>query len=336
MIHRERKKDLQKIISPRNLDPFCIISLKSRKENPMFQKDHPITLVLLILGIAILFFGTAMAIVLSLSYLKPSLSFGNKIGVIPINGIIKDADTITEQLITFRNDKQIKAIILRINSPGGGVGPSQEIYSETRRTTQVKKVIASLGSLTASGAYYIASAADKIIANPGTLTGSIGVLMEFIRIEELLNKIGVEMQVIKSGEFKDIGSPNRKMTKREREMVMNLLEDIRNQFVTAVSQGRNMPREKVLEIADGSIFSGRQAKEIGLVDRLGNFRDAVDLAKKMANIKGEVKLVYPEKKRRSFLWDLLFRDLVDSIINRIDHTRGLIEYRWNGGFNVSD
>ncbi|MFB0532615.1 MAG: S49 family peptidase, partial [Desulfatiglandales bacterium] len=150
----------------------------------MFQKDHPITLVLLILGIAILFFGTAMAIVLSLSYLKPSLSFGNKIGVIPINGIIKDADTITEQLITFRNDKQIKAIILRINSPGGGVGPSQEIYSETRRTTQVKKVIASLGSLTASGAYYIASAADKIIANPGTLTGSIGVLMEFIRIEE--------------------------------------------------------------------------------------------------------------------------------------------------------
>jgi len=302
----------------------------------MLQKDRPITFVLLILGVAVLFFGTVMAIVLSLSHLTPSLSIGNKIGVIPINGVIKNADAITEQLTTFRNDKRIKAIILRINSPGGGVGPSQEIYSETRRTTQTKRVIASLGSLTASGAYYIASAADEIVATPGTLTGSIGVLMEFIRIEELLNKVGIEMQVIKSGEFKDIGSPNRKMTDREKKMVMTLLEDIRDQFVTAVSKGRNMPREKVLEIADGRIFSGRQAKKIGLVDRLGNFRDAVDLAKKMANIKGEVKLVYPEKKRRSFLWDLLFRDLLDSLINRIDHHYGLLEYRWNGEFSISN
>ena len=302
----------------------------------MLQKDRPITLVLLILGVAILFFGTVMAIVLSFSHLTPSLSFGNKIGVIPINGVIKDADTIIEQLIRFRRDKGIKAIILRIDSPGGGVGPSQEIYSETRRTTQAKKVIASLGSLTASGAYYIAAGADKIVANPGTLTGSIGVLMEFITIEELLKKIGIEMQVIKSGEFKDIGALNRKMTDREREMLRRLLEDIRNQFVTAVAKGRDMPREKVLEIADGRIFSGREAKKIGLVDSLGNFRDAVDLAKTMANIKGEVKLVYPERKRRSILWDLLFKDLIDSIINRIDRHYGLLQYRWNGEFSISN
>ncbi|NVL92017.1 MAG: signal peptide peptidase SppA [Desulfobacterales bacterium] len=302
----------------------------------MLQKDRPITLVLLILGVAILFFGTVMAIVLSFSRLTPSLSFGNKIGVIPINGVIKDADTIIEQLIRFRRDKGIKAIILRIDSPGGGVGPSQEIYSETRRTTQAKKVIASLGSLTASGAYYIAAGADKIVANPGTLTGSIGVLMEFITIEELLKKIGIEMQVIKSGEFKDIGALNRKMTDREREMLRRLLEDIRNQFVTAVAKGRDMPREKVLEIADGRIFSGREAKKIGLVDSLGNFRDAVDLAKTMANIKGEVKLVYPERKRRSILWDLLFKDLIDSIINRIDRHYGLLQYRWNGEFSISN
>lgn len=303
----------------------------------MFQKDHPITLVFFILGIAILFFGTVMAIVLSFSNLTTSLSFGNKIGVIPIHGVIRNSDTIIEQLINFRNDKKIKAIILRINSPGGGVAPSQEIYCETRRTTQKKKVIASLGSLAASGGYYIASAADKIIANPGTLTGSIGVLMEFVRIEELLNKIGIEMQVIKSGEFKDIGSPNRKMTDRERELLENLSEDIRDQFVTAVSIGRNMPREKVLEIADARIFSGRQAKTLGLVDGLGNFRDAVNLAKRMANIKGEVKLVYPEeKKRRSFLWDLLFKNLIDSVINRIDCHYGLLEYRWNGKFNISN
>jgi protease-4 len=302
----------------------------------MPKMDHPITLVLLILGVAILFFGTVMAIVLSLSHGTPTLSFGNKIGVIPINGVIKDADSITEQLIAFRNDRQIKAIILRINSPGGGVGPSQEIYSETRRTTPKKKVIASLGSLSASGAYYIASAADKIVANPGTLTGSIGVLMEFVRIEELLNKIGVEMRVIKSGEFKDIGSPNRKMTDREKKMLMDLLEDIRNQFVTAVSKGRNMPKEKVLEIADGRIFSGSQAKKFGLVDRLGNFHDAVNLAKKMANIKGDIKLVYPEQKKRSFLWDLLLRDLIGAIINSIDRDYGLLEYRWNGGLSISN
>jgi protease-4 len=302
----------------------------------MIKKDRPITIVLVILGIAVLCFGTVMAVVLSLSHRTAFLSFGNKIGVIPVQGAIKDPDKIIEQLIAFREDSQIKAIILKINSPGGGVGPSQEIYSETRRTVKTKNVIASFGSLGASGAYYIASAADKIVANPGTLTGSIGVLMEFIRVEELLKKIGIEMEVIKSGEFKDIGSPNREMTESERRMLTNLIEDIRNQFVTAVAQGRNMPRKKVLEIADGRIFSGRQAKELGLVDYLGNFQDAVNIAKRIAKIKGEVTLVYPETKRRSLLWDYLFKDFADYIINRIERHSGLLEYRWNGRFAFSD
>ncbi|MBE9574689.1 MAG: signal peptide peptidase SppA [Proteobacteria bacterium] len=302
----------------------------------MAKTNRPITLVLIILGIAILSFGTLMAIVLSLSHSTLTLSLSNKIGVIPINGVIKDADAITEQLIAFRNDKQIKAIILRINSPGGGVGPSQEIYSETRRTTKTKKVVASLGSVAASGGYYVASAADSVVANPGTLTGSIGVLMEFVRFEELLKKIGVEMQVIKSGKFKDIGSPNRKMTKEEREILTRLIKDIRNQFVTAVSQGRNMPEEKVLELADGRVFSGREAKRLGLVDSLGNFQDAVNVAKRMAHIRGKVKLVYPVKKRRSLLWNLLFKDLFDALMNRLDRPSGLLEYRWNGDLSVSD
>jgi protease-4 len=301
----------------------------------MAKTKRPIIVVLIILGVAILFFGTLMAIVLSLSGYSPVLSFTNKIGVVPINGIIRDADTIIEQMIAFRNDRQIKAIILRIDSPGGGVGPSQEIYSETRRTSRTKKVVASLGSVAASGGYYVASAADSIVANPGTLTGSIGVLMEFVRVEELLKKIGVEMQVIKSGEFKDIGSPNRKMTHKEKEMLLTLLEDIRNQFVTAVSQGRNMPEEAVLALADGRIFSGRQAKDLGLVDSLGNFRDAVSVAKRLAHIKGEVKLVYPQKRRRSFLWDLLFRDLTEAVLDRIDRPLGFLDYRWNGNPDLS-
>lgn len=302
----------------------------------MIKKNRPITVVLAILGIAILCFGTVMAIVLSFSHGAPFLSFGDKIGVIPIQGAIKDPDKILEQLIAFRRDKQIKGIILKINSPGGGVGPSQEIYNETRRTTKTKNVVAAIGSIGASGAYYIASAADKIIANPGTLTGSIGVIMEFIRVEELLKKIGIEMEVIKSGEFKDMGSPNREMTERERRMLKNLIEDIRNQFVTAVAQGRDMPREKVLEIADGRIFSGREAKELGLVDYLGNFQDAVNIAKRMAKIKGEVTLIYPETKRRSLLWDYLFKDFADYFIARIERHSGLLEYRWNGRFVVSD
>jgi protease-4 len=301
----------------------------------MLKKDRPITSVLIILGIAVLFFGTVMAIVLSFSHITPSLSFSSKMGVIPIQGKIQDPDRIIDQLIAFRRDDQIKAIILKINSPGGGVGPSQEIYTETRRTAQKKKVVASLGSLAASGAYYIASAADKIIANPGTLTGSIGVLMEFIRVEELLEKIGIEMEVIKSGEFKDIGSPNRKMTDREKTMLMNLIEDIRDQFVTAVAQGRKMPKEKALALADGRIFSGREAKELGLVDHLGNFQDAVNLAKRMANIKGEVRLVYPERKTRSLLWDFLLKDFADYIVNKIERPSGLLEYRWNGEFAAS-
>ena len=197
-------------------------------------------------------------------------------------------------------------------------------------------MVASLGSVAASGGYYVASAADSVVANPGTLTGSIGVLMEFVRFEELLKKIGVEMQVIKSGEFKDIGSPNRKMTKEEREILTRLLEDIRNQFVTAVSQGRNMPEEKVLELADGRVFSGREAKRLGLVDSLGNFQDAVNVAKRMAHIRGKVKLVYPVKKRRSLLWDLLFKDLFDALMSRLDRPSGLLEYRWNGNVGVFD
>lgn len=302
----------------------------------MSKKNRPITLVLVILGIAVLCFGTVMAIVLSFSHETSLFSFGDKIGVIPIEGVINNPDTIVDQLIAFRKDSRIKAIILKINSPGGGVAPSQEIYSETRRTAKTKNVVASFGSLGASGAYYIASAADKIVANPGTLTGSIGVLMEFIRVEELFKKIGIEMEVIKSGEFKDIGSPNREMTESEKRLLKNLIEDIRNQFVTAVAQGRNMPRERVFELADGRIFSGREAKELGLVDYLGNFQDAVNIAKQVAEIKGEVRLIYPEKKRRSFILDYLFKDIAEHIINRIERHSGLFEYRWNGKFEFSD
>ena len=262
--------------------------------------------------------------------LSSGLTFGDKIGVIPIEGPIMESGPIVKQLIHFKKDSGIKAIILRIDSPGGGVGPSQEIYREVRKTIKTKKVIASMGSVAASGGYYIASAANKIVANPGTLTGSIGVIMEFVQLQDLLKKIGVSLEVLKSGEFKDIGSPHRKMSERDKELIQGLIADIQNQFVSAVARGRSLSTEKVEKIADGRILSGAKAKELGLVDVLGNFQDAVELAKKMTGIKGEAELVYP-KRKASRLWDIILQNTVESFYGAIKNTlKTHIEYRWTG------
>ena len=295
----------------------------------MSGKKRPILIVLVILGIAVLFLGGIMALILNFFGPSSSLSFGDKIGVIPLEGPILDSGPILTQLIKFRKDDGIKAIILRIDSPGGGVGPSQEIYREVRRTIETKKVIASLGSLAASGGYYVASASNKIVANPGTITGSIGVIMEFLRLENLLKKIGVSFEVLKSGEFKDLGSPHREMSEREKALIMALIKDVQKQFVDAVARGRGMSEAEVMKIADGRIFSGAQAKELGLVDSLGNFQDAVQLAKEIAEIKGEATMVYPEKPRVR-LWDLFFRDATEAIINALKDNLGGIGYRWRG------
>ena len=175
----------------------------------------------------------------------------------------------------------------------------------------------------------MASASNKIVANPGTLTGSIGVIMEFVRIEDLLKKVGVNLEVLKSGEFKDIGSPHRKMTQKEKALIIALISDVQRQFVEAVAQGRGLSIEAVMEVADGRIFSGAQAKELGLVDVLGNFQDAVLLAKEIAGIKGEATIVYPEKPRLR-LWDLIFQDATRALIRDLRDNLGGIGYRWDG------
>lgn len=296
----------------------------------MSVKKHPILTVLIILGITVLLLGTVMIIILRIFGPSSDLSFGDRIGVIPIEGSITDPEPIVSQLVNFRKNRRIKAIILRINSPGGGVGPSQEIYREVRKTIKTKKVITSMGSLAASGGYYIASATNKIVANPGTITGSISVIMEFIQLEDLLKKVGVSLEVLKSGEFKDIGSPHRKMSEREKELIKDLISDIQKQFVNAVARGRGLSEEKVQEIADGRIFSGAQAKELGLVDLLGNFQDAVDLAKKMTGIKGDATLVYPKREKLK-LWDFIFQDITKACYNAfMNYLNTSIEYRWEG------
>ncbi|HOP46836.1 MAG TPA: signal peptide peptidase SppA [Desulfobacteraceae bacterium] len=293
----------------------------------MAGKKHPILTVLIILtGIAIVL-GVVMFVISGISATSSKFSFKEKVGVISIEGTISQSRKITSQLAKFRKDNQIKAIVLRIDSPGGQVGPTQEIFREIQKIVQSKKVIASLGSVAASGGYYIAAAADKIVAAPGTITGSIGVIMQFIRIEDLLKKIGIDFETLKSGEFKDIGSPGRELTERDREILNAVIQDIQRQFVEGVAIGRNLDLEKVREIADGRIFSGAQARELGLVDELGNFEDAVEIAKELAGIKGEVTLVYPEKDTLD-LWNLFLDATGKSLIKLLQNIKPQVEYRW--------
>jgi len=231
----------------------------------------------------------------------------DKVAVIRVEGVILDAQTTVGDLKKFSESPSVKAIVLRIDSPGGGVVPSQEIYDAVRRirAKQSKTIVASMGSVAASGGYYIAVATDRIMANPGTLTGSIGVIMELANVEGLLKKIGVESVVVKSGEHKDLGSPFRQMNEQDRRILQSVMDDVHAQFIEAVAEGRSLKVTDVKLLADGRIFTGRQAKDQKLVDELGNLDDAVKLAAELAGIEGEPKVVEP---RRRFS----IRELLDS------------------------
>lgn len=231
---------------------------------------------------------------------------GSKVALITVEGVILDSKEIIDQLEKYRTNPSVKAIVLRINSPGGGVAPSQEIYEEILKTRQVNKkpVVASMGSVAASGGYYVASAADLILANPGSITGSIGVLLQVPNISGLLQKIGVKSVVVKSGQHKDLASPTREMTDAERQILQGMLDDVHNQFIDVVAEGRQINRKKVEAMADGRIFSGREAQSLGLVDHLGNLQDAIDRAGTLAGIRGKPTVIQ-ERKRGFFLLDLL-------------------------------
>jgi protease-4 len=245
------------------------------------------------------------------------LARGERVGVISVSGMISDSESTIEQLKKFVKDDSVKAIVLRINSPGGGVAPSQEIYEEVKKARAKKPILSSLGALAASGGYYIACATQRVYANPGTITGSIGVIMPFMNVKDLVEKLGVKGMTVKSGAFKDMGSPLRDMTPGERELLQGVVDNVHLQFVNAVADGRNLDREDVLRIADGRIFTGEQAKGLGLVDVLGNLEDAISDAGKIGKISGEPKVVTSPKKKISFL-ELLreeTRSLIDEKIS---------------------
>ncbi len=256
--------------------------------------------------------GLGALILINLLFPDLDLSTDDRIALIRVEGVILDSQTTIGELKRFSENPSVKAIVIRIDSPGGGVVPSQEIYNAVKRVRSKhnKAVIASMGSVAASGGYYIAAATDRIVANPGTLTGSIGVIMETANVEGLLQKIGVEGVVIKSGKYKDVGSPLRKMSTEERGLLQGVMDDVHKQFIEAVAEGRSLELRAAQALADGRIFTGRQAKEAKLVDELGDLEEAIQLAAEVVGIEGEPKVIEP---RRRFS----LREILDSKLSKL-------------------
>jgi protease-4 len=237
------------------------------------------------------------------------MSLGPTVAIVEVDGVIQESDTLIESLVSVRKDPNVVGVVLRIDSPGGGVAPSQEIYEEITRLRDAKPVIASLGNIAASGGYYIAAAASAIVAAPGTLTGSIGVIMEFRQLMELADKVGVDETIVKSGPYKDIGHPLRPMSEGERQLLQGLVDDVYAQFVDAVATGRGMDPSAVRKLADGRLLSGAQAKGAGLVDALGGLHTAVQLAWERAGQTGE-----PRTRRVEAPWRPWWLDAVGSLV----------------------
>ncbi len=266
-------------------------------------------------GIFILFVVFWVVIIIVL--VRPSddgirISRGNNIAVVEITGVIIESESVVRQLKRYSDSKNIGAIVLRVDSPGGGVAPSQEIYEEVKRVVDKDKpVIVSMGSVAASGGYYISLPATRIVANPGTITGSIGVISQFIHVQELFDKIGVDVTTIKSGRYKDSGSMYRSMESFEREYWQVIMDDVYEQFVTAVAASRHLDLNEVYSLAEGRIYTGRQAFEIGMIDTLGTYEDAIRIAADIAGIEGDPTVVQ-ERPRRT-IWDSFLNSMAGDL-----------------------
>jgi protease-4 len=260
---------------------------------------------------------------------------GEKIAVIELQGEIFNSEEPVKQFKKYREDSSIRAILFRVDSPGGGVVASQEIYEEVKKTrAKGKPVVVSMGALAASGGYYVSCAANRIVANPGTLTGSIGVISQFMRFDPLLTKIGIEANTIKSGRYKDSGSPFREMTQDDKSYFQALMNKVHRQFISAVEEERGLEHDSVVQFADGRVFTGEEALSMGLVDTLGTYEDAIGIAAKLAGIKGEPTVV-KDRRRGLSLFERVFGEtkipdflgLKDELLNQ-----PILQYRMSHGF----
>lgn len=268
-------------------------------------------------GLFVLFIGSFLLAGIVFRGNQQGFGDGPGVGLVEVKGMITDSKEPIRQLRYFLKADNVKAVVLRVDSPGGVVGPSQEIYEEVRKLAAKKKVVVSMGSLAASGGYYIAAPATLIYANPGTITASIGVLIKFSNLEGLFNKLGVSSATVKTGSYKDAGAPDRPLSAEDRAMFQSLINSTHEQFVRAVAEGRKLPIDEVRKIADGRVLSGEQAKEVKLVDKLGNLQDALEEAGRLAGISGEPAVLLPPKKK----------------VNYLELLAGGAEERFNGAIN---
>jgi len=298
----------------------------------MSEKRSNLLLWIVVGGGALLFFILCL---LSLTFLASdgagsSLSFSSgQVALLELQGVIYDSKELTDQLRDYGRRSGVRAVVLRINSPGGGVAASQELHEAVRkfRAESHKKVVVSMSSVAASGGYYVACAGDRIFANPGTITGSIGVIAEWFNYGDLLRWAKMESVVIKSGALKDAGSPTRPLTEEERGYFQGLINNLYGQFVSAVADARKMKYDAVRKLADGRVFTGQEAKTNGLVDDLGTLQDAIAAAGKMAGIPGEPKVVTPPKKQTSLL-DLLLGDARTPLSLNPDRSEAHIRFQY--------
>jgi protease-4 len=264
-------------------------------------------------GLFLVFFAFLLLAYAAVKGEAPRLATGPRIGILEMKGEIGtsggrgavDSDEQLKVIKRYLDDADMKAVVVRIDSPGGAVAPSQEIYDELKKLAEKKTVVCSMGNLAASGGFYIAMACPTILAEPGTLTGSIGVISMFPNVKGLAQRFDVKMETVKSGKLKDAGSPFRDMTPEDRAYWQSLIDQVFLQFLQAVVEGRDLPEEEVRKIADGRVLTGQQAQELGLIDELGNFHDAVDAAKEKAGLQGEPRLVYPPDEKSRFFEELM-------------------------------
>jgi len=249
---------------------------------------------------------------------------GKKVGVIKISGPIIASEQINSKLEKFKNRNDISAIVIRIDSPGGLVAPTQEIFEKVKSVRDVKPIVSSMGTVAASGGYYIALGSDSLIANPGTIVGSIGVIMNYPVATELLDKVGIKFETVKSGGLKDVGSYSREVTEADRRHLNEMVTNMHNQFIAVVEENRDIDRSELIKLADGRVFTGLQSKDLGLIDMLGTFDDAINIAGILGNIKGKPKTIELNKKNNSLL-DLFTSNLEQATNSWFDE---LPAFRW--------
>lgn len=275
---------------------------------------------IVIFSFSMIFFAKVISTAEKRTYTETIGNGSDKIAIVDLDFTIMSPEGFVKQMKKYREDKSIKAIIIHVNTPGGGVAASQEMYEEVKKTRDSgKPVVVSVESINASGGYYISCGANLIVANPGSLVGSIGVIMQYYTFKELADKIGMKENTIISGENKDTGNPFRDATERDKEYLNDIVMDSYDQFLDVVSKERKIEKEELKKIATGRVFTGRQAKENGLIDSLGTFSDAIRITARLANIDGEPVLV-KEKNRNNF-----FELFIESIVGIKDFNKNTLE-----------